>query len=83
MKVTYKNYVLKEEAGRFNLIEMKEGELKEALKPNTIGYAFTLENAINRIASIELSNKFEVLTLKEFLKEYSNIKDELKNYLNI
>lgn len=41
------------------------------------GYGMTLDSAIKKCINYALSQKFEVLTLKEYLTEFRNIQKEL------
>lgn len=42
------------------------------------GYGLSLENAIKKCIQYAISQKFEVLSLKEYLDEYKKIQEELK-----
>ena len=57
-------------------------EIKSKTNPRTeyvnAGYGLTLESAINRIIQVAITNKYDILTLKEYLEEYKRLKDEIK-----
>lgn len=50
-------------------------EFKEA------GYGLTLESAIKKCVQYALSNKYEVISLKEYLEEFKALQNELRNGL--
>lgn len=50
-------------------------EYKEA------GYGMSLEKAIKKCIQYAISQKFEVLSLKEYLQEYDKIQKDLENQL--
>lgn len=50
-------------------------EFKEA------GYGLTLESAIKKCVQYALSNKYEVISLKDYLEEFKAIQKELQNNL--
>ena len=56
--------------------------IKSKTNPRTeylnAGYGLTLESAINRIIQVAITNKYDTLTLKEYLEEYKRLKDEIK-----
>lgn len=45
------------------------------------GYGMTLETAIKKCVQYAISNKFEVLTLKEYLDEFKNIQEHITQIL--
>lgn len=46
------------------------------------GYGLSLENAIKKCIQYAINQKFEVLSLKEYLDEFKNIQKELGLQLN-
>lgn len=47
----------------------------------TEGYSMTLEACLQRIINYRLSNKQDIYSLKEYLKEYRNERIELENLI--
>ena len=45
------------------------------------GYGLSLESALKKCVQYAISNKFEVLSLKEYLEEFRNISNESLVYL--
>ena len=45
------------------------------------GYGLTLKSAINKCIQYALQNKFETLTLKEYLDEFTKMQEELGLYI--
>lgn len=41
------------------------------------GYGLSLESALKKCVQYAINNKFEVLTLKEYLEEFKNISNEI------
>lgn len=41
------------------------------------GYGLSLESALKKCVQYAISNKFEVLSLKEYLEEFRNISNEI------
>lgn len=41
------------------------------------GYGLSLESALKKCVQYAISNKFEVLSLKEYLEEFKNISNEI------
>ncbi len=90
MNITFRNYKMKLEDGRITLSEEKEVEIhenriptgKKKLQDITIGYGFTIEGAIQRIALLEIQKKNSTLELDEFLKQYKTIKEEIYELLD-
>ena len=41
------------------------------------GYGLSLESALKRCVQYAINNKFEVLSLKEYLEEFRNISNEI------
>jgi hypothetical protein len=51
--------------------------LVDSIKQKPIGYFTELNGIIKKITQMNIVNKNETFTLKEFLTEYNNIKNEL------
>lgn len=45
------------------------------------GYGLTLENAIKKCIQYALNQRFEVLSLKEYLDEFKRLQEEIKSQL--
>lgn len=45
------------------------------------GYGLTLQSAINKCIQYALQNKFETLSLKEYLDEFTKMQEELGLYI--
>ena len=45
------------------------------------GYGLTLENAIRKCIQYALNQRFEVLSLKEYLDEFKRLQEEIKSQL--
>ena len=45
------------------------------------GYGLTLENAIRKCIQYALNQRFEVLSLKEYLDEFKKLQEEIKSQL--
>lgn len=45
------------------------------------GYGLTLKSAINKCIQYALQNKFETLSLKEYLDEFTKMQEELGLYI--
>ena len=83
--ITYKNYTLEQDGARFNLYKTvtrevkskdKEPEVKEVT--DTIGYSFTLNVAIERVAlDIMLTNGGKDRTLAEYLTELKGVTQDI------
>ena len=79
----------------FQLIPVNEHSLKFDLKLlykvggknpreeyKDAGYGLSLETAIKKCIQYAINQKFEVLSLKEYLDEFKNIQNELELQLN-
>ena len=89
MKITHLNYKLEtsdNNPGKFDLIRIGTSKKKDSDETYEIdivvGYGYTLESAIQKMIYLELEKKNEVLTLKEYLKEFSEMKNKFVNDLN-
>ena len=94
MKITYKNYILESEdiaKTKFTLLKKVKTEIFEKFtdtkgtgkfrdETKILGYSFTLEGAIQHILKLELANKDDIITLKEYIKQY---KEEVVKITNI
>lgn len=83
----FKIYPIKD-SYRFDLdikYTVNAGKENERSEFKTIAYGVSLENAIKYIISYRLNNKFpeKVLSLKEYLKEYKEIMQELHKQYNL
>ena len=92
MEIKYKNYTAKESDGRFDLsfttkikakedtIHRKKGDEYEI--ETVVGFGYTFETLIRRIIENELSQNNEVMSLKEYINEFKELKNEITNILN-
>ena len=80
----YKITPINDHAYFFDLELLKEIKGKTGIRKEftNAGYGMTLESCVKKIIMSRLSNKFETLELKQFLKEYKNLQDELINTIH-
>ena len=83
MKLKFKKYIAEEDNGRFNLSKLVmatsiKGERYETL--SVIGYGYTFERLLRRMAEDIVSEK-DIHTIKEYIDEFKDVIDELKNTL--
>lgn len=61
------------------LYTVNKGKKNERKEFKNVAYGLQLDNAIQRIIMYRLNNKFETVTLKEFLKEYKDQLSKIKD----
>ena len=84
MTIEFKNYKIKQNDGRFDLIKTRtakkeSGETYE--KDEIIAHSVSIGYAINNIAGYILEDREETVDLKTFLSEYEKIKNQLTGVL--
>lgn len=65
------------------LTTINKGKSKERQEFKNAGYGYSLENAILKIIKERLDNKYETLSLRDFLKEFRNEVKEIKKLCNV
>ena len=88
MNLKYKNYIAYSEGDRFNLYEIKEMVAQKETKNHSIGdkynsemligYGYTYDGLVRRIASQELNNMEITLELGEYVSAFSDVLNEIK-----
>lgn len=88
MTITYLDYKIEpcdNAVGKFDLSRKGVSKKRDSEEIYEIevnmGYAYTLESAIQKIIYLEIEKKNETLTLKEYLNEFRKMKDEILNEL--
>lgn len=87
-KIEYLSYVLEPEtaaAGKFNLYKNGKGKKKGSNETIdtyiNIGYGLSLESCINKIAHLSVLKESRVIELKQFIKEYKEEVQKIRDYL--
>jgi len=87
-KIEYLNFVIEPETNspsKFNLykkIKVTKKETEEKVDSETlIGYGYTMEGCIKTIAHLKAGNPKRVIELKQYLKEFKETIEEIKDYL--
>ena len=80
--IIYKNYILERSTpyfvrDRFDIYERRGAKKAKAL----IGYAYRFEQALDKLVRLELADRKDVVTLKDYCREFNKAKDEIKNLL--
>ena len=79
MKILYKDYVAEAESDRFNLY--KKGKTQKGKdKLDTIGYGYTFEGLLRKIAHLEMGKKSD-MTFAEYIADYKKIIKEVEEAL--
>jgi len=81
------NYSLIVQEQGYDLIEKIERTKKKSNETykseKTLGYNMSLESAVNRVVKLKLKDYDVVLTLKEFLEEFKQIRDQINKLIEI
>ena len=85
LKMKFKDYVVspcENAKDRFDLFrEVKNKKGKDSLK--VIGYGYSFNDALLRIAAEETSEKTDIVTLQEYVREYKNTATYIKQALSV
>lgn len=89
MRIEEKDFALEYDDGcnRFDLYLLyvinAKSEEKRREEFKIYGHSMTLDSALSVVINLRLKNKFPVLSLKEYLKEYRSSVKELKETLKL
>lgn len=89
MKIQIKDYQILPEPcaiGRFNIRQLKivqDGENKGDHYDDVLAYGIDLKRAIEIIIHNELANDESVVSLRDFVKEYKRISEEIKQLMQL
>jgi len=80
MTIQYKEYTLEPEGNAFNLYKNVPTESKKGVKgfrDDVMGFAMRFETCIEAIIKDKMASRDEILTLRQYIDEYKELKDEV------